>query len=62
MLFTFYFLSTAASRLGLYTKGSQSLSGDEVDKMDIQQLSQIVPRVQTQFHTLSATVPLSTLV
>uniref|UniRef100_A0A671LTH9 Calcium-transporting ATPase n=1 Tax=Sinocyclocheilus anshuiensis TaxID=1608454 RepID=A0A671LTH9_9TELE len=34
-----------ASRLGLYTKGSQSLSGDEVDKMDIQHLSQIVPRI-----------------
>uniref|UniRef100_A0A672KP53 Calcium-transporting ATPase n=1 Tax=Sinocyclocheilus grahami TaxID=75366 RepID=A0A672KP53_SINGR len=31
-----------ASRLGLYTKGSQSLSGDEVDQMDIQHLSQIV--------------------
>ncbi|KAL2084687.1 hypothetical protein ACEWY4_020205 [Coilia grayii] len=34
-----------ASRLGLYTKGSQSLSGEEVDQMDIQQLSQIVPRI-----------------
>ncbi|KAG9345095.1 hypothetical protein JZ751_009636 [Albula glossodonta] len=34
-----------ASRLGLYTKGSQSLSGDEVDQMDIQQLSHIVPRI-----------------
>ncbi|KAJ8290825.1 hypothetical protein GJAV_G00018010 [Gymnothorax javanicus] len=34
-----------ASRLGLYTKGSQSLSGEEVDEMDIQQLSQIVPRI-----------------
>ncbi|XP_051577896.1 calcium-transporting ATPase type 2C member 1 isoform X2 [Myxocyprinus asiaticus] len=34
-----------ASRLGLYTKGSQSLSGDEVDQMDLQQLSQIVPRI-----------------
>ncbi|KTG40947.1 hypothetical protein cypCar_00013484 [Cyprinus carpio] len=33
-----------ASRLGLYTKGSQSLSGDEVDQMDIQHLSQIVSR------------------
>uniref|UniRef100_A0A8C2PZA9 Calcium-transporting ATPase n=1 Tax=Cyprinus carpio TaxID=7962 RepID=A0A8C2PZA9_CYPCA len=31
-----------ASRLGLYTKGSQSLSGDEVDQMDIQHLSQII--------------------
>ncbi|XP_051575748.1 calcium-transporting ATPase type 2C member 1-like [Myxocyprinus asiaticus] len=34
-----------ASRLGLYTKGSQSLSGDEVDQMDLQQLSQMVPRI-----------------
>uniref|UniRef100_A0A673JI70 Calcium-transporting ATPase n=1 Tax=Sinocyclocheilus rhinocerous TaxID=307959 RepID=A0A673JI70_9TELE len=34
-----------ASRLGLNTKGSQSLSGDEVDQMDIQHLSQIVPRI-----------------
>ncbi|XP_026139423.1 calcium-transporting ATPase type 2C member 1 isoform X3 [Carassius auratus] len=34
-----------ASRLGLYTKGSQSLSGQEVDEMDIQQLSQIVPKI-----------------
>ncbi|KAI7806982.1 calcium-transporting ATPase type 2C member 1 isoform X3 [Triplophysa rosa] len=34
-----------ASRLGLCTKGSQSLSGDEVDKMDIHQLSQIVSRI-----------------
>ncbi|XP_052002833.1 calcium-transporting ATPase type 2C member 1-like isoform X2 [Xyrauchen texanus] len=34
-----------ASRLGLYTKGSQSLSGDEVDQMDLQQLSQMVSRI-----------------
>lgn len=34
-----------ASRLGLYTKGSQCLSGDEVDQMDIQHLSQIVHRI-----------------
>uniref|UniRef100_W5KCX8 Calcium-transporting ATPase type 2C member 1 n=1 Tax=Astyanax mexicanus TaxID=7994 RepID=W5KCX8_ASTMX len=34
-----------ASRLGLYTKGSQCLSGEEVDVMDIQQLSQIVSRI-----------------
>ncbi|XP_035249223.1 calcium-transporting ATPase type 2C member 1 isoform X2 [Anguilla anguilla] len=34
-----------ASRLGLYTKGSQSLSGEEVDQMDIQQLSHIVSRI-----------------
>ncbi|XP_028673725.1 calcium-transporting ATPase type 2C member 1 isoform X1 [Erpetoichthys calabaricus] len=34
-----------ASRLGLFSKGSQSLSGEELDNMDIQHLSQIVPRV-----------------
>ncbi|KAM6967964.1 calcium-transporting ATPase type 2C member 1 isoform 1-T1 [Aplochiton taeniatus] len=34
-----------ASRLGLYTKGSQSLSGEEVDHMDLLQLSQIVSRI-----------------
>uniref|UniRef100_A0A8C7CFR5 Calcium-transporting ATPase n=1 Tax=Oncorhynchus kisutch TaxID=8019 RepID=A0A8C7CFR5_ONCKI len=34
-----------AGRLGIYTKGSQSLSGEEVDQMDLQQLSQMVPRI-----------------
>ncbi|KAM3872898.1 calcium-transporting ATPase type 2C member 1 [Diretmus argenteus] len=34
-----------ASRLGLYTKGSQCLSGEEVDRLDLQQLSQIVTRI-----------------
>uniref|UniRef100_A0A3Q1FLK5 Calcium-transporting ATPase n=1 Tax=Acanthochromis polyacanthus TaxID=80966 RepID=A0A3Q1FLK5_9TELE len=34
-----------ASRLGLYSKGCQCLSGDEVDQLDLQQLSQIVPRI-----------------
>ncbi|KAG7283008.1 hypothetical protein CRUP_028525 [Coryphaenoides rupestris] len=43
-----------ASRLGLYTKGCQSLSGDEVDQLDLHQLSQIVPRVHT--HTCTHTV------
>ncbi|XP_034154011.2 calcium-transporting ATPase type 2C member 1 isoform X1 [Pangasianodon hypophthalmus] len=33
-----------ANRLGLYAKGAQCLSGDEVDVMDIQELSQIVSR------------------
>uniref|UniRef100_A0A8C8EUI8 Cation-transporting P-type ATPase C-terminal domain-containing protein n=1 Tax=Oncorhynchus tshawytscha TaxID=74940 RepID=A0A8C8EUI8_ONCTS len=40
-----------AGRLGIYTKGSQSLSGEEVDQMDLQQLSQMVPRVGTYQHT-----------
>ncbi|XP_034259859.1 calcium-transporting ATPase type 2C member 1 isoform X1 [Pantherophis guttatus] len=34
-----------ASRLGLYSKSSQSISGEEVDALDIQQLSQIAPKV-----------------
>ncbi|XP_068179275.1 calcium-transporting ATPase type 2C member 1 isoform X2 [Antennarius striatus] len=34
-----------ASRLGLYSKGCQCLSGDEVDQMDLQQLNQRVSRV-----------------
>ncbi|KAK7808094.1 hypothetical protein U0070_009408, partial [Myodes glareolus] len=34
-----------ASRLGLYSKTSQSVSGEEVDTMEVQQLSQIVPKV-----------------
>uniref|UniRef100_A0A3B4X5Q8 Calcium-transporting ATPase n=1 Tax=Seriola lalandi dorsalis TaxID=1841481 RepID=A0A3B4X5Q8_SERLL len=33
-----------ASRLGLYSKGCQCLSGEEVDQLDLQQLSHIVPR------------------
>uniref|UniRef100_A0A3Q3XKB2 Calcium-transporting ATPase n=1 Tax=Mola mola TaxID=94237 RepID=A0A3Q3XKB2_MOLML len=36
-----------ASRLGLYSKGCQCLSGDEVDQLDLQRLSQMVPRVRT---------------
>uniref|UniRef100_A0A671X3V4 Calcium-transporting ATPase n=1 Tax=Sparus aurata TaxID=8175 RepID=A0A671X3V4_SPAAU len=31
-----------ASRLGLYSKGCQCLSGDEVDRLDLQQLSNII--------------------
>nr|XP_040020921.1 LOW QUALITY PROTEIN: calcium-transporting ATPase type 2C member 1 [Gasterosteus aculeatus aculeatus] len=34
-----------ASRLGLFSKGSQCLSGDEVDRLDLQQLSDIVTRI-----------------
>uniref|UniRef100_A0A8D0RTM2 Calcium-transporting ATPase n=1 Tax=Sus scrofa TaxID=9823 RepID=A0A8D0RTM2_PIG len=34
-----------ASRLGLYSKTSQSVSGEEIDAMDVQQLSQILPKV-----------------
>lgn len=34
-----------ASRLGLYSKTSQSVSGEEVDTMEVQHLSQIVPKV-----------------
>lgn len=39
------FCVSAASRLGLFSKGCRCLSGDEVDQLDLQQLSHIVPRV-----------------
>ncbi|XP_008428849.1 calcium-transporting ATPase type 2C member 1 isoform X3 [Poecilia reticulata] len=34
-----------ANRLGLYSKGCQCLSGEEVDHLDLQELSNIVPQV-----------------
>uniref|UniRef100_A0A803VB26 Calcium-transporting ATPase n=1 Tax=Ficedula albicollis TaxID=59894 RepID=A0A803VB26_FICAL len=34
-----------ASLLGLYSKNSQAISGEEIDNLDIQQLSQITPKV-----------------
>ncbi|XP_038137087.1 calcium-transporting ATPase type 2C member 1 isoform X1 [Cyprinodon tularosa] len=34
-----------ASRLGLYSKGCQCLSGEEVDHLDLQELSNVVPRI-----------------
>ncbi|NXE05268.1 AT2C1 ATPase, partial [Lophotis ruficrista] len=34
-----------ANRLGLYSKNSQAISGEEIDDLDIQQLSQITPKV-----------------
>ncbi|KAM8827052.1 calcium-transporting ATPase type 2C member 1 isoform 1-T1 [Synchiropus picturatus] len=39
-----------ASRLGLYSKGSQCLSGDEVDQLDVQQLSVMVPRISVFYR------------
>ncbi|KAM4028812.1 calcium-transporting ATPase type 2C member 1 [Anomaloglossus baeobatrachus] len=39
-----------ASRLGFYSNGLQSLSGEEVDTMDIQQLSQMVPKVSVFYR------------
>ncbi|XP_077347631.1 calcium-transporting ATPase type 2C member 1 isoform X2 [Lithobates pipiens] len=39
-----------AGRLGFYSNGLQSLSGEEVDAMDIQQLSQIVPKVSVFYR------------
>lgn len=41
----------AASRLGLYSKGCQCLSGEDVDHLDLQELSNIVPRVRRHTHT-----------
>ena len=45
---------TLASRLGLYSKTSQSVSGEEVDTMEVQHLSQIVPKVSLQESVLRA--------
>ncbi|XP_061737762.1 calcium-transporting ATPase type 2C member 1 isoform X2 [Nerophis ophidion] len=39
-----------ASRLGLSSKGCQCLSGDEVDHLDLQQLSRVVPRVSVFYR------------
>ncbi|XP_075901927.1 calcium-transporting ATPase type 2C member 1 isoform X3 [Nelusetta ayraudi] len=39
-----------ANRLGLYVKGSQCLSGDEVDRLDLLQLSNIVSRVSVFYR------------
>ncbi|KAM4705865.1 calcium-transporting ATPase type 2C member 1 [Rhinophrynus dorsalis] len=39
-----------ASRLGFYSKGLQSLSGEEIDTLDIQQLSQIVSKVSVFYR------------
>lgn len=41
---------SAASRIGLFSKGGQSLSGEEVDQLDLQQLSQIISRVSAHTH------------
>ncbi|XP_053183338.1 calcium-transporting ATPase type 2C member 1 [Scomber japonicus] len=43
---------SVSSRLGLFSKGCQCLSGDEVDQLDLQQLSNIVSRV-TVFYRAS---------
>ncbi|NXA48080.1 AT2C1 ATPase, partial [Nothocercus julius] len=40
-----FFSPFPASRLGLYSKNSQAISGEEIDELDIQQLSQITPKV-----------------
>nr|KAF6334850.1 ATPase secretory pathway Ca2+ transporting 1 [Pipistrellus kuhlii] len=42
-----------ASRLGLCSKTSQSVSGEEIDAMDVQQLSQVLPKVAV-FYRASA--------
>ncbi|XP_054638512.1 calcium-transporting ATPase type 2C member 1 isoform X2 [Dunckerocampus dactyliophorus] len=38
------------SRLGLSFKGCQCLSGDEVDRLDLQQLSHVVPRISVFYR------------
>uniref|UniRef100_A0A8P4FZA6 P-type Ca(2+) transporter n=1 Tax=Dicentrarchus labrax TaxID=13489 RepID=A0A8P4FZA6_DICLA len=50
-----------ASRLGLYSKGCQCLSGDEVDQLDLQQLSNIVPRVRPSQPFIKVKVSLQSL-
>ncbi|XP_067857944.1 calcium-transporting ATPase type 2C member 1 isoform X2 [Heptranchias perlo] len=40
-----------ATRLGLYSKGCQTLSGEEIDSLDIQQLSQVVPKVSVFYRS-----------
>ncbi|XP_051871455.1 calcium-transporting ATPase type 2C member 1 isoform X2 [Pristis pectinata] len=40
-----------ATRLGLYSKGSQTISGEELDSLDVQQLSQIVPKVAVFYRS-----------
>ncbi|XP_049585706.1 calcium-transporting ATPase type 2C member 1 isoform X3 [Syngnathus scovelli] len=42
--------ASIASRLGLWSKGGQCLSGEEVDRLDLQQLSQIVRRVSVFYR------------
>ncbi|XP_037130798.1 calcium-transporting ATPase type 2C member 1 [Syngnathus acus] len=42
--------TSIASRLGLWSKGGQCLSGEEVDRLDLQQLSQIVSRVSVFYR------------
>uniref|UniRef100_A0A1A7YP28 Calcium-transporting ATPase n=1 Tax=Iconisemion striatum TaxID=60296 RepID=A0A1A7YP28_9TELE len=39
-----------ASRLSLFSKGCQCLSGEEVDQLDLQQLSYIVPRISVFYR------------
>uniref|UniRef100_A0A669EQL1 Calcium-transporting ATPase n=1 Tax=Oreochromis niloticus TaxID=8128 RepID=A0A669EQL1_ORENI len=39
-----------ASRIGLFSKGGQCFSGEEVDQLDLQQLSQIVSRISVFYR------------
>uniref|UniRef100_A0A8C6L7Q6 Calcium-transporting ATPase n=2 Tax=Nothobranchius TaxID=28779 RepID=A0A8C6L7Q6_NOTFU len=39
-----------ASRLSLFSKGCQCLSGEEVDQLDLQQLSYVVPRISVFYR------------
>ncbi|XP_061552776.1 calcium-transporting ATPase type 2C member 1 isoform X1 [Phycodurus eques] len=42
--------ASIAGRLGLWSKGGECLSGEEVDRLDLQQLSQIVPRISVFYR------------
>ena len=40
----------SASRLGLYASGSQALSGDQVDQMDVLQLQSVIHHVSVFYR------------
>ncbi|XP_057690067.1 calcium-transporting ATPase type 2C member 1 isoform X2 [Corythoichthys intestinalis] len=42
--------ASVAGRLGLSSKGGECLSGEEVDRLDLRQLSQIVPRISVFYR------------
>ncbi|XP_077454007.1 calcium-transporting ATPase type 2C member 1 isoform X3 [Stigmatopora argus] len=42
--------ASIAGRLGLSSKGGECLSGEEVDRLELQQLSQIVPRISVFYR------------
>lgn len=39
------------SRLGLYSAGGNSLSGDQIEQMDVEQLKQVINSVSVFYRT-----------